>query len=81
MVAVAKASALFKASHGCEAMALERSIETPNSFNLRITWATVDDHMIGFRQSPAFAEWRALVSEFFANSPVVEHCEAVGAYF
>jgi hypothetical protein len=28
---------------------------------------------VGFRQSPAFAEWRAIVGPFFAVPPTVEH--------
>ena len=32
---------------------------------------------IGFRQSPAFADWRAIVGPFFASPPVVEHFELV----
>jgi hypothetical protein len=30
---------------------------------------------VGFRQSPAFADWRAIVGPFFAAPPVVEHFE------
>jgi hypothetical protein len=30
---------------------------------------------VGFRQSPLFAEWRAIVGPFFAAPPNVEHFE------
>ena len=33
------------------------------------------DHTIGFRQSPAFTEWRDIVGPFFAGAPNVEHYE------
>jgi hypothetical protein len=36
-------------------------------------WDSVDDHMVGFRLSPAFTEWRAIVGPFFAEPPVMEH--------
>jgi hypothetical protein len=44
---------------------------------LRIEWATLEDHTIRFRGSPAFAEWRAGVGSFFAAPPVVEHYRPV----
>ena len=31
------------------------------------------DHTVGFRGSPAFADWRAIVVLFFAASLVIEH--------
>jgi hypothetical protein len=37
------------------------------------TWATLEDHTVGFRGSPAFTQWRAQVGPFFATLPVVEH--------
>jgi len=52
---------------------VSRGIETPTRYLLCIQWDTVEDHTIGFRQSPLFAQWRALVSPFFAEPPVVEH--------
>jgi hypothetical protein len=42
---------------------------------LQIFWDTLEDHTVGFRQSPLFVEWRAIVGPFFAVPPVVEHFE------
>src|SRR3546814_16666494 len=67
--AVAKAAPLFRNSKGCHGMALERSVETPTRYFLRIDWATIEDHMTGFRESAAFGEWRALVTPYFGNAP------------
>ena len=39
--------------------------------------ATLEDHTVGFRGSPAFAQWRAIVGPFFAAAPQVEHFELV----
>jgi len=61
------------ASHGYLAHELRRSIESPNRYMLRIEWATLEDHTVGFRGSPAFTQWRAQVGPFFASAPVVEH--------
>ena len=53
-------------------------IESPDRFVLQITWATLEDHTVGFRQGPLFAQWRAIVGPFFAQPPLVEHFNLVG---
>ena len=54
---------------------VNHGIESPDRFVLQIFWDTLEDHTIGFRESPLFAEWRAIVGPFFAAPPVVEHFE------
>ena len=58
---------------------VQHGIESPERYLLQIRWATLEDHTVGFRGSPAFAEWRAIVGPFFAAPPVVEHFELVAA--
>jgi quinol monooxygenase YgiN len=77
VAAVAQAKPLFLASKGCHGLALKRSIESPDLFRLLVRWETIDDHMIGFRNSDAFGEWRRLVAPHFAAPPQVEHLEVV----
>ncbi|CAN5372667.1 antibiotic biosynthesis monooxygenase [soil metagenome] len=52
---------------------VNKSIESPERYLLMIFWETLENHTIDFRQSPAFAEWRAIVGPFFASPPAVEH--------
>jgi heme-degrading monooxygenase HmoA len=52
---------------------VNKGIESPERYILQIFWDTLEDHTVAFRQSPAFAEWRAIVGPFFAQPPVVEH--------
>lgn len=54
---------------------LQHGIESPDRFLLMIQWETLENHTVDFRQSPAFAEWRAIVGPFFAGPPQVEHYE------
>lgn len=54
---------------------LRRCIETPSRYLLLVGWKTLEDHTVRFRESPLFAEWRGLVSEFFSAPPSVEHYE------
>jgi quinol monooxygenase YgiN len=79
--AVAKAAAAFKGAAGCLGVALERVIEDPAEYHLRVTWESVDHHMVTFRNSPAFQIWRGLVGPYFAAPPRVEHSAEVGRYF
>ena len=50
-----------------------KGIESPERYVLQIFWETLENHTVDFRQSPAFADWRALVGPFFATPPAVEH--------
>ena len=62
---------------GCEAYKVNRCIENPQRYVLQIYWTTLEDHTVGFRESSAFAQWRAIIGPFFASAPVVEHFELV----
>lgn len=74
---VQQAVPLFQRAKGCTAMRLERSVEQPTHYTLLVQWNTVDDHMVGFRESADFQEWRKLVGEFFAAPPQVGHTATV----
>lgn len=62
---------------GFHSYKVNRSIESPGRYILTIEWYTLEDHTVGFRESPAFADWRGIVGPFFIQSPVVEHFELV----
>lgn len=53
--------------------------ETPGRFILYVEWDSVEAHTAGFRQSPAFAEWRAIIGPFFQQPPYVEHFDVLAA--
>ncbi len=52
---------------------VQKGIDSPERYLLMIHWDTVENHTVDFRQSPAFQEWRAFVSPYFAAPPVAEH--------
>jgi heme-degrading monooxygenase HmoA len=60
---------------GFQGAKVNHSIESPERYVLQIFWATLEDHTVGFRQSPLFTEWRAIIGPFFAGPPSVEHFE------
>lgn len=74
---VAEAAPLFRRAKGCSAMELQRSVEFPQRYRLIVTWATVENHMVDFRNSADFQEWRRLVGDCFAAPPAVEHTAQV----
>ena len=74
--AFAQAAPLIRAAKGCRKAEMHRGIENPDSFILLAVWDTLEDHMVGFRESAAFAEWRALLGPHFAGPPAVEHYKA-----
>lgn len=74
---VAKAKPLFINAKGCHGVELQKSVEKPNRYRLFVKWATVENHMVDFRESADFQKWRALVSEYFESPPSVEHTQAV----
>ncbi|MCV2356432.1 antibiotic biosynthesis monooxygenase [Paucibacter sp. B2R-40] len=56
---------------------VQHGIESPERYILQIEWASLEDHTEGFRGSPLFPAWRAIVGPFFAQPPRVEHFEFV----
>ena len=62
---------------GFKGAKVNRGIESPQRYILQIFWDSLEDHTVGFRQGPLFAQWRAIVGPFFANPPVVEHFDLV----
>jgi heme-degrading monooxygenase HmoA len=58
---------------GMRGYKINKGIESPERYVLQIFWDTLEDHTVGFRQGPLFAQWRAIVGPFFASPPLVEH--------
>jgi len=54
---------------------IQRSVDVADHYLLLVKWQTLNDHMIGFRESPLFVEWRSLIGPHFAAAPAVEHYE------
>lgn len=69
--------ATISQAKGFSKFELRRSIETPTRYILLIHWETLEDHTVGFRGSPAYAQWRAIVGPYFERAPSVEHFTAV----
>jgi heme-degrading monooxygenase HmoA len=71
------AETVIARAKGFRGYKVNRGVESPDRYLLMIYWETLEDHTRGFRESPAFAQWRAIVGPFFAAPPAVEHFELV----
>lgn len=69
------AETVIAQAKGFRGFKLNRGVESPDRYVLMVYWETLEDHTVGFRQGPLFAQWRALVGPFFAAPPSVEHFE------
>ncbi len=77
--AFARAQGIISSMPGYISHQLQRCIETPDQYVLLIEWLRVEDHTVGFRQSPQYQEWKRLLHHFYDPFPVVEHYELVSA--
>ena len=50
-----------------------QSLEDPQTFILLIRWHTLEDHIVTFRSSPLFAQYRAHINGLFAGQPTIKH--------
>jgi heme-degrading monooxygenase HmoA len=73
----AKAERIITSMPGYLDHQLQRCLEVPNKYLLLVNWETLEDHTIGFRGSPGYREWRALLHHFYDPFPTVEHFAAV----
>ncbi len=72
-----KALTIIATMPGYISLELQRCIETANRYILLVHWQKLEDHTIGFRQSPQYQEWRSLLHHFYEPFPEVEHYATV----
>lgn len=59
---------------------LKRCVEKPSRFILLVNWQRLEDHTDGFRKSPQYQDWKALLHNFYDPFPEVEHYRDVHAW-
>ena len=74
-----QAQALIAAMPGYRGHELQRCLERADHYLLLVRWDSVAHHEQGFRQSPEYQQWRALLHHFYEPFPTVLHYEAVPA--
>ena len=58
---------------------LSRCIERAGVYLLLVEWERLEDHTEGFRGSPEYQQWRAILHDFYEPFPLVEHFEEIVA--
>lgn len=56
---------------------LSKCIEQPDKYLLLVEWETLEDHTIGFRESPQYLEWKKLLHHYYDPFPIVEHYTSI----
>ncbi len=74
-----KAQAIIASMPGYLGHELTHCIERDHQYVLLVRWQTLEDHEVGFRQSPQYQVWRGLLHHFYDPFPTVLHYRAVGA--
>jgi heme-degrading monooxygenase HmoA len=75
--AFGEASAIIASMPGYLGHELQRCLERPSRYALLVRWVTLEDHTEGFRGSPEYQRWKALLHHFYDPFPTVEHFERV----
>jgi heme-degrading monooxygenase HmoA len=77
--AFGEAKGIISSMPGFIALELQRSVESRGRYLLLVRWTTLEHHTAGFRSSPGYQRWKALLHHFYDPFPTVEHYEAVHA--
>ncbi|WKA50750.1 antibiotic biosynthesis monooxygenase [Planococcus liqunii] len=72
-----QASAIISSMNGYLSHELQRCMEVKGKYLLLVEWKRLEDHTVGFRQSPEYLEWKRLLHHFYEPFPVVEHFEKI----
>ncbi|MFI8457781.1 antibiotic biosynthesis monooxygenase family protein [Kitasatospora sp. NPDC085464] len=75
LAAFAEARPLISVQPGFRSLRLRRCLDEGRGsrFLLQVEWETLADHTEGFRRSPEYQRWRALLHHFYRPFPEVEH--------
>ena len=75
--AFAQAQRIIASMPGYEGHELQHCLEDDHQYVLLVRWASLQDHTEGFRGSPQYQEWRALLHHFYDPFPTVLHDRTV----
>jgi heme-degrading monooxygenase HmoA len=76
-VAFPKAARILQAAQGYISHQLQRSVDHPNRYLLLVQWQTMEHHVVGFRGSPQYQDWRKALRHFLSMAPTVEHYQLI----
>ena len=71
--AFSEAQSIIASMPGFISLELHRCLEHTSRYALLVRWRTLEDHTVGFRQSPEYRRWKQLLHHFYDPFPRVEH--------
>jgi heme-degrading monooxygenase HmoA len=71
--AFAEAQSIIASMPGYERHELRSCVEAENRYLLLVWWRDLESHTVGFRGSPEYQKWKALLHHFYEPFPEVEH--------
>ncbi|WP_028393658.1 antibiotic biosynthesis monooxygenase family protein [Bacillus cihuensis] len=72
-----KASKIISSMDGYVTHSLQRCLEVEGKYLLLVTWKSLEDHTVGFRESAEYQKWKKLLHHYYDPFPIVEHFEKV----
>jgi heme-degrading monooxygenase HmoA len=75
--AFGRAKEIIASMPGFVSLSLDRCVEEPSRYLLLVEWERLEDHTEGFRRSPEYEEWSALLHHFYDPFPTVQHFRRV----
>jgi len=75
--AFGQAQHIISGMPGYRSHQLQRCLEQPGRYLLLVHWDRLEDHTVGFRQSPQYQAWRELLHHFYDPFPEVQHYQLV----
>jgi heme-degrading monooxygenase HmoA len=71
--AMQKARPLITAQPGFQSIEVRPAVDASDQYLLLVGWDCVESHRDGFRKSPEYPRWRALLHEFYDPMPTVTY--------
>jgi heme-degrading monooxygenase HmoA len=68
-----EAQTIIASMSGYRSHQLQRCVEKDERYLLLVEWDSIEAHTVGFRGSPEYQRWKALLHHFYDPFPTVEH--------
>lgn len=75
-----KAGEHLRASPHCLSYQITRCVEEPGRYIVRIEWDSLEGHLQGFRKSPVFRDFFALVRPYVGAIEEMQHYEELETF-
>ena len=73
VVAMHKAKPLIVVQPGFQSIEVRPCVDRSDQYLLLVVWDKVESHCDGFRKSPEYEQWRALLHDFYDPMPTVSY--------